>query len=255
MYVIHLWKVLGYCLFLANSQGRADCVFVERLHLDRWLALFNWKLLPLPGAINTSKWVFVEPGKVIHDACVILWSPKTNCWFVFLNTSPVLRAPNELNQQTIRFTNSGVMGVQGSNYGAGQEDEACMWTPQTPSPRLFDPWQCISFLSVNHIPLLWHRELKLPFYRWGRWGFREVWRCVSLRVVRSTWMWVLAAMALASHQRVWLLESHTWLGWGHTHHLWHRYKLLRTHLNTGLNATSHDSTYRSDLLAEANLFI
>ena len=35
----------------------------------------------------------------------------------------------------------------------------------------------------------------------------------------------------------------------------HCYRLPRVPLNTGLKATPHDSTYRSDLPAEANLFL
>lgn len=49
------------------------------------------------------------------------------------------------------------------------------------------------------------------------------------------------------------MKPHPWLGLGHTQRLLHRYKLPRVYFNTGLKATSHDSTYRSDLRAEANL--
>lgn len=68
-------------------------------------------------------------------------------------------------------------------------------------------------------------------------------------------MRVLALRASALYRRVLLVKSHSWLGLGHTQHLLHYYKLLRAHPSTGLKPTSHDSAYRSDLPAEANLFM
>jgi hypothetical protein len=38
-----------------THSDQADCGCVETLHLHCGLALFNWKLLPSLGAINTSK--------------------------------------------------------------------------------------------------------------------------------------------------------------------------------------------------------
>lgn len=78
-----------------------------------------------------------------------------------------------------------------------------------PSLTLFDPWQSVSFLLVNHISLLWPGELKLPFYRWGLRGWREVSRCANSELARSVWMWVSAP-----HQRALLVNSHTWVGLG-----------------------------------------
>lgn len=65
---------------------------------------------------------------------------------------------------------------------------------------------------------------------------------------------VLAPRASALYRRVLPVKPHPGLGLGHTQCLLHRYKLPRVYLNTGLKASFHDSTYRSDLCAEASLF-